>query len=192
MLKFSYSQIKNSRNPLTHVDENVELSKEFFDRSKELLEDAKNVHVTGDFFYDEPFVTGNFTVEADVVVPSTRSLKPVKMHQKFNFTENYSEVEPTQEQLDEEDTIVTVKDDTIDLQKAVEDNLLLSLPSVKKRPKETFLKEKAGRLFLKKLIKNSNLIKKILLLLSLRIYLKMKKQVINPCINVSLNLILIY
>ena len=105
MLKFSYSQIKNSRNPLTHVDENVELSKEFFDRSKELLEDAKNVHVTGDLFYDEPFVTGNFTVEAD-------------------------------EQLDEEDTIVTVKDDTIDLQKAVEDNLLLSLPSVILTPEE--------------------------------------------------------
>lgn len=136
MLKFSYLQIKNSRNPLTHVDENVELSKEFFDRSKELLEDAKNVHVTGDFFYDEPFVTGNFTVEADVVAPSTRSLKPVEMHQKFSFTENYSEVEPTQEQLDEEDTIVTVKDDTIDLQKAVEDNLLLSLPSVILTPEE--------------------------------------------------------
>ena len=136
MLKFSYLQIKNSRNPLTHVDENVELSKEFFDRSKELLEDANNVHVTGDFFYDEPFVTGNFTVEADVVAPSTRSLKPVEMHQKFSFTENYSEVEPTQEQLDEEDTIVTVKDDTIDLQKAVEDNLLLSLPSVILTPEE--------------------------------------------------------
>ena len=85
MLKFSYLQIKNSRNLLTHVDENVELSKEFFDRSKELLEDANNIHVTGDFFYDEPFVTGNFTVEADVVAPSTRSLKPVKMHQKFNI-----------------------------------------------------------------------------------------------------------
>lgn len=56
MLKFSYLQIKNSRNLLTHVDENVELSKEFFDRSKELLEDANNIHVTGDFFYDEPFV----------------------------------------------------------------------------------------------------------------------------------------
>ena len=125
MLKFSYLQIKNSRNPLTHVDENVELSKEFFDRSKELLEDANNVHVTG-----------NFTVEADVVAPSTRSLKPVEMHQKFSFTENYSEVEPTQEQLDEEDTIVTVKDDTIDLQKAVEDNLLLSLPSVILTPEE--------------------------------------------------------
>lgn len=136
MLNFSYSQIKNSRNPLTHADEDVELSKDFFDRSKELLEDAKNVHVSGDFFYDEPFVTGNFTVEVDVVAPSTRSLKPVKLHQKFNFTENYSEVEPTQEQLDEEDTIVTVKDDKIDLQKAVEDNLLLSLPSVILTPQE--------------------------------------------------------
>lgn len=41
MLNFSYSQIKNSRNPLTHADEDVELSKDFFDRSKELLEDAK-------------------------------------------------------------------------------------------------------------------------------------------------------
>lgn len=136
MLNFSYSQIKNSRNPLTHVDEDVELSKDFFDRSKELLEDAKNVHVSGDFFYDEPFVTGNFTVEADVIAPSTRSLKPVKLHQEFNFTENYSEVEPTQEQLDEEETIVTVKDDKIDLQKAVEDNLLLSLPSVILTPQE--------------------------------------------------------
>ena len=113
MLNFSYSQIKNSRNPLTHVDEDVELSKDFFDRSKELLEDAKNVHVSGDFFYDEPFVTGNFTVEADVIAPSTRSLKPVKLHQEFNFTENYSEVEPT-----------------------VEDNLLLSLPSVILTPQE--------------------------------------------------------
>ena len=45
MLKFSYLQIKNSRNPLTHVDENVELSKEFFDRSKELLEEIGRAHV---------------------------------------------------------------------------------------------------------------------------------------------------
>ena len=54
MLKFSYSQIKNSRNLLTHVDENVELSKVFFDWSKELLEDANKINVTGVLFYDKP------------------------------------------------------------------------------------------------------------------------------------------
>lgn len=130
MLNYSYSQIKNSRNPLTHIESDVELRPEFFERSKELLNDAKNVHVSGDLFYQEPFVTGNFTVEADVEAPSTRSLKPVKLHQKFNFTENYSDVKPTQEQLEEEDTIIKVEKDMIDLQTAVEDNLLLSLPSV--------------------------------------------------------------
>lgn len=130
MLNYSYSQIKNSRNPLTHIESDVELRPEFFERSKELLNAAKNVHVSGDLFYQEPFVTGNFTVEADVEAPSTRSLKPVKLHQKFNFTENYSDVKPTQEQLEEEDTIIKIEKDMIDLQTAVEDNLLLSLPSV--------------------------------------------------------------
>lgn len=130
MLNYSYSQIKNSRNPLTHIDSDVELRPEFFERSKELLNKAENVHVSGDFFYQEPFVTGNFTVEADVEAPSTRSLKPVKLHQDFSFTENYSDVKPTQEQLEEEDTIIKIENDLIDLQTAVEDNLLLSLPSV--------------------------------------------------------------
>ena len=130
MLEYSFSQIKNDRNPLVEVDEDVELSPEFFERSKDLLIDAKDIHVKGQFFYDEPFVTGNFTVTADVVVPSTRSLKPVSLHQEFNFTENYSEVKPTQEQLEDEETIIQVKNDRIDLQKAIEDNLLLSLPSV--------------------------------------------------------------
>lgn len=130
MLNYSYSQIKNSRNPLTHIDSDVELRAEFFERSKELLNKAENVHVSGDFFYQEPFVTGNFTVKADVEAPSTRSLKPVKLHQNFTFTENYSDVKPTQEQLEEEDTIIKVENDLIDLQTAVEDNLLLSLPSV--------------------------------------------------------------
>lgn len=192
MLKFSYLQIKNSRNPLTHVDENVELSKEFFDRSKELLEDANNVHVTGDFFYDEPFVTGNFTVEADVVAPSTRSLKPVEMHQKFSFTENYSEVEPTQEQLDEEDTIVTVKDDTIDLQKAVEDNLLLSLPSVILTPEEEakgdFPEGEGWKVVSQEAYKEQQSNKENPAFAKLKDLFKDE----NPCINVSLNLILIY
>ena len=79
MLKFSYSQIKNSRNLLTHVDENVELSKEFFDRSKELLEDANIIHVTGDFFYDEPFVTGfRLRVEGATTSASTVKLPVTK------------------------------------------------------------------------------------------------------------------
>lgn len=41
MLNFSYSQIKNSRNPLTHVDEDVELSKDFLIEVKNYLKMPK-------------------------------------------------------------------------------------------------------------------------------------------------------
>lgn len=129
MLSINYLKIKNSKAPLTHIERDVETRAEFLERSKKLLFEAKNIHVTGDLFYQEPYVTGNFKVTADLVVPSSRSLKPVPYHEEFNFTENYTQDKPNKEELDESlDPIVLVKDE-IDLQTAIEDNILLNIPT---------------------------------------------------------------
>ncbi|GAA3626745.1 YceD family protein [Lactobacillus hamsteri] len=129
MLSISYLKIKNSNAPLTHIDRDVEVRPEFLERGKDLLYKVKNIHVSGDFFYDEPYVTGNFKVTADLEVPSSRSLKPVDYHEEFTFTENYSLENPTKDEIDENpDPIVKVEDDLIDLQTAVEDNILLNIP----------------------------------------------------------------
>lgn len=130
MLTISFSQIKNSSAPLTHIEDEVETREEFLSRSKKLLFEAKNICVTGDLFYEEPYVTGNFHVTADLVLPSSRSLKPVDHHIDFTFTENYTQTKPTKDELDENyDPIVYIKDDTIDLQTAIEDNILLHIPA---------------------------------------------------------------
>ena len=129
MLELSFSRIQNSKEPLTHIERDLEMRPEFFKRSKDLLIDAKNVKVSGDLFYQEPFVTGSFHVAADLVVPSSRSLKPVNYHEDFTFTENYLDRKPTKEELEENDTIVQVENDQIDLQTAVEDNILLHIPT---------------------------------------------------------------
>lgn len=129
MLTASFSQIENSSDPLKKIDTDVELKPEFFERGKELIIEAKNVHANIQLFYNEPYVVANFQVEADVVAPSTRSLKPVKLHEKFSFVENYSLTEPTQEELDDNGMIVKVDNDQIDLQTAIEDNILLHLPT---------------------------------------------------------------
>ncbi|EEU21092.1 YceD family protein [Lactobacillus mulieris] len=129
MLTINFSQIKKSKEPLTEITTKLETRPEFFARAKELLLDAKNIQVKGQMFYQEPFVTGNFQVEADVVAPSSRSLAPVPMHLNFSFTENYLDREPTNEEKEEVDMIVPIDKDTIDLQTAIEDNLLLSLPT---------------------------------------------------------------
>lgn len=136
MLELSFSRIQNSKEPLTHIERDLEMRPEFFKRSKDLLIDAKNVKVSGDLFYQEPFVTGSFHVTADLVVPSSRSLKPVDYHEDFTFTENYLDRKPTKEELEENDTIVQVENDQIDLQTAVEDNILLHIPTTILTPEE--------------------------------------------------------
>lgn len=136
MLEISFSKILNSAEPLTHIERDVEMRPEFFNRSKELLIDAQNVHLSGDLFYQEPFVTGSFHVTADLTVPSSRSLKPVDYHEDFTFTENYIDRKPTKEELEDNDTIVQIENDVIDLQTAVEDNMLLNIPTTILTPEE--------------------------------------------------------
>ncbi|MCT7880756.1 MAG: DUF177 domain-containing protein, partial [Lactobacillus crispatus] len=52
------------------------------------------------------------------------------------FTENYLDRKPTKEELEENDTIVQVENDQIDLQTAVEDNILLHIPTTILTPEE--------------------------------------------------------
>ena len=136
MLEISFSKIENASEPLTHIERDVKMRPEFFKRSKELLIDAKNVHLSGDLFYQEPFVTGNFHITADLTVPSSRSLKPVDYQEDFTFVENYIDRKPTKEELEDNDTIVQVDNDVIDLQTAVEDNMLLNIPTTILTPEE--------------------------------------------------------
>lgn len=98
MLTYSFLNIENSKEPLVYVDQDVKFEADFFDRAKDFILDIKNVHIKGQFFYQDPFVTGNFEVEYDVIVPSTRSLKPVSIKNSFTFTENYAEVLPSEDE----------------------------------------------------------------------------------------------
>lgn len=137
MLAINFSKVKGSTAPLIHIEHDVEVRPEFLSRAKKLLYNASNLHVSGDLFYDEPYVTGNFKVSADLIVPSSRSLKEVPYHEEFTFTENYTRDKPTKEELEEADEpLVQIKNDLIDLQTAVEDNILLNIPTTILTPKE--------------------------------------------------------
>lgn len=129
MLIYDYAQLRAKKDELTKIDQAVEVTDEFLQRGKGLVISASNVHVSGYLFNDADSVTGNFRVEADVVAPSTRSLAPVSLHQSFSFTESYTDEHKTAEELAEEPKLMPVEDGHINLQAAVEDNLLLSLPS---------------------------------------------------------------
>ncbi len=137
MLTISFSQVKNSHEPLIHLEQEVEMRPEFLQRSQKLLYEVKSASLIGDLFYNEPYVTGDFHLKTEIVVPSSRSLAPVNLQQDFHFSENYTEDELPKEKLDESDIpIVKVEDDLIDLQTAIEDNLLLHIPITILTPEE--------------------------------------------------------
>lgn len=137
MFTINFSQVKNSKEPITSVKQEVQVRSEFLERSKNLVYEVKNVIVTGQLFYNSPYVTGDFRVKTKLVVPSSRSLAPVDFKQDFHFSENYTEDNVSKEKLDESEIpIVKVDDDKIDLQTAIEDNILLNIPITILTPEE--------------------------------------------------------
>ncbi|MCI1973375.1 MAG: DUF177 domain-containing protein [Lactobacillus sp.] len=136
MLQYSFEQLHDQPGVLKAVDEDVTVTAEFKERSRNLINDAKNIHVQGQFFADGDYVTGNFHVTAEVEAPSTRSLAPVDLEQDFDFTETYCDHKPTAEELEDNPGLIQIADGEIDLQTAVEDNLLLSLPTTILTPAE--------------------------------------------------------
>lgn len=137
MFTINFSQVKNSKEPITSVKQEVQVRSEFIERSKNLVYEVKNVDVTGQLFYNSPYVTGDFRVKTKLVVPSSRSLAPVDLEQDFHFSENYTEDEVSKEKLDDSEIpIVKVDDDKIDLQTAIEDNILLNIPITILTPEE--------------------------------------------------------
>lgn len=129
MLIYDFAQLRAKKDAPTKIDRDVAVTATFLKRSQGLLLSAEYVHVSGYFVNDCDYVTGNFQVQADVVAPSTRSLQPVKLHQSFSFTESYTDEQKTAAELAEEPELMPIADGQINLQEAVEDNLLLSLPS---------------------------------------------------------------
>lgn len=128
MLKYSFNQLASKSSQITDVDEDVKFDNNFFIRAQDLLIDVKSAHVNGTLAYDAPYVFAQLHVTANVVAPSTRSLKKVDVPIDFKFTEAYTKDHPTEEDFESLGTIIEITSDEIDLQTAVEDNILLNMP----------------------------------------------------------------
>lgn len=128
MLNYSFNQLAQKSTPIENVDTDVEFKDDFFIRSKDLLIDVKSAHVDGTLAYDDPYVFAQLHVVAVVVAPSSRSLEKVEVPIDFKFTEAYTKEHPSEEDFESLGTIIEISDDNIDLQTAVEDNILLNMP----------------------------------------------------------------
>ncbi|WP_281164829.1 DUF177 domain-containing protein [Liquorilactobacillus sicerae] len=86
-------------------------------------------NVNGFFLLDQLGVHGSFQIEATVVLPSTRSLRPVKVPLSFAVNEYYVDAaEHDLSRFEQTDVVIQLKDGLLDLAEVVADNLLVHLP----------------------------------------------------------------
>lgn len=126
MLKWKIDELQKFKNRPMNFEETLDLKEELMKRDERVL-DIAPVKINGTVFFDEGVWFVDFDINTDLIVPSTRSLEPVNITMKEHFTEAY--LEDPEAQLEEEEIIQELEDNAINMEKAVSDNILLSIPT---------------------------------------------------------------
>ncbi|WP_208421936.1 DUF177 domain-containing protein [Latilactobacillus fragifolii] len=136
MLKWAVqSLLKHRDHPLT-FKETLMVKESLQKREADIL-NATPFVVDGELTVDQRAVIARVHVVGALTVPSTRSLEPVDLPMDFEFTEIY--VDPEDDQLSrftDEDILFPFEGEALELQVAIEDHILLHIPSHILTPEE--------------------------------------------------------
>ena len=124
-----WSILEVSKKKRIKFEEELDLTQELKQRSEEIL-DAKPVKVQGQIAYDDGIYYLDYTLEVDLTLPSSRSLKPVEYLMAIAVNEAFTTDEflKKNEDLLDSDIIFTLEADWISLSESVADNILLEIP----------------------------------------------------------------
>lgn len=128
-MKWSLNELGQIGSIPFQFDEVVQVAESIVSRNSEIIE-ISPAHVSGFFVVDSLGLLGSFKVNVEVTLPSTRSLKQVKVPLDFEVSEYYVS-HRTQDltRFDANDVVIILEDDIFDLNQAVEDNILLQIPT---------------------------------------------------------------
>lgn len=135
MLSWTLAELAKFQKSPLEVKTTVDLKEELQDRMHE-IQAASDFAVEAKLTYDEPVWILDAHMEGTLTVPSTRSLVPVELPIDTNFTEIYVADEADAENFEDNEIILTFEEDQFDLKKAIEDNIILSIPTQVLSPEE--------------------------------------------------------
>lgn len=127
-MKWSLLELKKYQQEPLKLAETLDLKAVLQDRDPQII-DVSPLKISGFLTVDETAVTAYVKVQGKLVLPSTRSLKPTELALDFAFTEVYVPAgQQTSMEQDQKVTVIVLKNDTLDLDHAIVDNILLQIP----------------------------------------------------------------
>ena len=122
------SEIKKNAEGIA-FNESLNIKETLMQRSSEVL-DVKEVLVNGLVTYDDGLYLLNYRLDYTITLPSSRSMKPVDVHQIEDVTEVFVESADlhAKEDLVKENLALVLENDFIDLEESAIDNIILTIP----------------------------------------------------------------
>ncbi|MFT8668248.1 YceD family protein [Liquorilactobacillus hordei] len=128
-MKWSLNELGQIGSMPFQFEEVINVSNSIIKRNSEITA-ISPAHVSGFFVVDSLGLLGSFSVSVKVTLPSTRSLKVVEVPLNFEVSEYYvSHRTHDLSRFDANDVVIILEDDIFDLDRAVEDNILLQIPT---------------------------------------------------------------
>ena len=126
-MKWTIRKLRDSRDELVPIEVDVDIKEQAISRDDSIIH-LEPVHVSGYFVVREPDIILHCNADVVITLPSTRSLKPVEVDLTFPIKERYVYPEDDVNADDYEETTIVLEHDYINLEQAVLETLLLSLP----------------------------------------------------------------
>lgn len=126
-MKWTVRKLREQQGSLLHFDTTLELEAAVKHRESSIIHLAP-VQVAGYFFAREQEILLHCQASTVVTLPSTRTLSPVPVKLDVPIKERYVYPEYDGEIDEFEETTIVLEHDYIDLEEAVIDSLILSLP----------------------------------------------------------------
>ncbi|MFD1484173.1 YceD family protein [Lacticaseibacillus baoqingensis] len=135
MLKFTVAELAKYKHEPLHVTETLDVKEALMTRDPEIL-DVSAIQLDAYISADDGDFLLSATLAGSLTVPSTRSLEPVSLPLDFSFSEVYVQADDRKDKYENGELVITMEDDELDLQAAVLDHILLSIPMQVLTPQE--------------------------------------------------------
>ena len=127
-VKISLKQLENSQGMPVYFEEEMQV--------EDNLKAVSPAVAKGFLVYQNETVIAQFTCAVDITLPSSRSLEPVVVPLSIEIVERYIPKGTSVEEQELTEIVIPLETDWIDLQPAVEDHILLSIPLQVLSPEE--------------------------------------------------------
>lgn len=134
-VKISLKQLENSQGMPVYFEEEMQVEDNLKSRDDTILVVSPAV-AKGFLVYQNETVIVQFTCAVDITLPSSRSLEPVVVPLSIEIVERYIPKGTSFEEQELTEIVIPLETDWIDLQPAVEDHILLSIPLQVLSPEE--------------------------------------------------------